>query len=44
MLFGTGANPNLLLSFKLNMTMYFHEVKEKVSKLHFKMYYYKAKS
>lgn len=23
MLFGTGANPNLLLSFKLNMTMYF---------------------
>lgn len=33
MLFGTGANSNLLLSFKLKMTMCFHEVKGKSHKV-----------
>jgi hypothetical protein len=33
MSFGTGANSNLLLSFKLKMTMYFHEVMGKSHKV-----------
>lgn len=37
MLFGTGAKPNLL-SFKLNMTMYFHEVKGESFKVQFVKY------
>lgn len=37
MLFGTGENHNLL-SFKLNMTMYFHEIKGETFKVVFAKY------